>query len=52
MSRHKIERQNRQDILFMSQGCRNTRSLVYKGWLIRDENLGLVEFKEIFRDGD
>ena len=30
----------------------STRSIVYKGWLIRDEILRLVEFKEIFRDCD
>ena len=30
----------------------DTRSIVYKGWLIRDEILRLVEFEEILRDGD
>ena len=30
----------------------DTRSIVYKGWLIRDGFWRLVEFKEILRDGD
>ena len=29
-----------------------TRSLGYKGWPIRDEILGLVDFEEIIRDVD
>ena len=30
----------------------STRSLGYKGWPIRDEILGLVDFEEIIRDVD
>ena len=30
----------------------NTRSVVYKGWLIRDEIWRLVEFEKVLGDGD
>ena len=33
-------------------GVERTRSIVYKGWLTRDEIWRLVDFEKILRDGD